>query len=140
MGKIFHHEFVVPPEVVDTNNHVNNVAYVQWMQDAAVAHSYAVGGTAETQKVGATWVARSHQIIYLRPAFEGDRIRLLTWVINFRKARSTRKYKFLRLVDETVIATGETEWVFVDVGTGRPRSVPDKVVSCFELVLPEEEP
>lgn len=140
MGKIFHHEFLVPPEVVDINNHVNNVAYVQWMQDVAVAHYRSVGGTVETQKVGATWVARSHQITYLRPAFEGDRIRLLTWVTNLRKARSTRKYKFLRLDDDTVITTGETEWVFVDITTGRPRSVPVEVSQCFELVAPGEEP
>lgn len=140
MENIFHHEFVVPPEVVDLNNHVNNVAYVQWMQDIAVAHSRSVGGTAETQKVGATWVARSHQITYLRPAFEGDRIRLLTWVASFRKARSTRKYKFLRLDDNAVLATGETEWVLVNVNTGRPRSIPAEVFRCFEVVLSEHEP
>ena len=26
-------------EVIDGNGHVNNVVYVQWMQDAAIAHS-----------------------------------------------------------------------------------------------------
>lgn len=140
MGKIFHHEFVVPPDVVDLNNHVNNVAYVQWMQDIAIAHSRSVGGTAETQKVEATWVARSHQITYLRPAFEGDRIRLLTWVTNLRKARSTRKYKFLRMDDDIVLATGETDWVFIAIATGRPRSVPESVAQCYTIVLPEEEP
>jgi acyl-CoA thioester hydrolase len=140
MSPIFHHEFTVPAEVVDGNNHVNNVAYVQWMQDIAIAHSHQVGGTAQTHLVGATWVARSHQITYLRPAFEGDRLRLLTWVTNFRKARSTRKYKFLRLGDSTVIAMGETEWVFVDAETGRPRSVPETVAGCFELVSPADEP
>ena len=140
MGKIFHHEFVVPPQVVDINNHVNNVAYVQWMQDVAVAHYRSVGGTAATQKVGATWVARSHQITYLRPAFEGDLIRLLTWVTSLRKARSTRKYKFLRLDDDTILATGETDWVFVNMETGRPCSVPPEVSQHFDFVTPEEEP
>ena len=140
MAKIFHHEFVVPSDVVDLNNHVNNVAYVQWMQDIAIAHSRSTGGTEETRKVGATWVARSHQITYLRPAFEGDCIRLLTWVTNLRKARSTRKYKFLRLSDDVVLTTGETEWVFVDIESGRPRSVPEAVAQCYAIIPPEEEP
>jgi len=28
--------FTIPENVIDENGHVNNVAYVQWMQDAAV--------------------------------------------------------------------------------------------------------
>ncbi len=43
MDAIYRHEIVVPPEAVDGNRHVNNVVYVQWMQDAAIAHSDTVG-------------------------------------------------------------------------------------------------
>ncbi|MBD0334323.1 MAG: acyl-CoA thioesterase [Cyanobacteria bacterium Co-bin13] len=139
MAPIYQYEFVVPSEVIDENNHINNVAYVQWMQDVAIAHSNHVGGTQATQQVGATWVARSHQIEYLRPGFAGDRLRILTWIADFRKARSRRKYKFLRLEDDTVLATGETDWVFIDIKTGRPRSVPEAVLSCYEI-LTESEP
>ena len=41
----YRHEFTVPESAVDQNGHVNNVVYVQWMQDVAVLHSDAVGGT-----------------------------------------------------------------------------------------------
>ncbi|TVQ06885.1 MAG: acyl-CoA thioesterase [Leptolyngbya sp. DLM2.Bin27] len=140
MKRIYHHEFVVPPEVVDGNGHVNNVAYVQWMQDVAIAHATHVGCTAATQTLGATWVARSHQITYLRPAFGGDRLRLSTWVTTLRKARSTRQYKFLRLCDDTVLSTGATDWVFVDAITHRPRSIPAAVSGCFELVSVAPDP
>ncbi|WP_035985490.1 acyl-CoA thioesterase [Leptolyngbya sp. KIOST-1] len=134
MKPFYHQEFVVPRAVVDDNGHVNNVAYVQWMQDVAIAHATDVGCTAQTQALGATWVARSHQITYLRPAFAGDRLRLITWVATLRKARSTRHYKFLRPSDDTVLATGATEWVFVDAITHRPRTIPLSVSGCFELV------
>ena len=117
---------MVLDNVLDENRHVNNVAYVQWMQDAAIAHATSVGGTAATQAVGATGMARSHHIVYLRPAFAGDRLRLLTWIATLRQARSLRKYQFLRLDDKVALATGETEWVFVDMATGRPRSIPPK--------------
>ena len=137
---IYRHEFTVALASVDENGHVNNVEYVKWMQDVAVAHSDTVGCSRATQEAGATWVARSHRIEYLRPAFAGDRIAALTWVCNFRKVRSVRKYKFLRTTDGAVLAEGETDWVFVDAATGRPRSIPEIVSVLFVLVPPEKEP
>ncbi|MFZ2642118.1 MAG: acyl-CoA thioesterase [Verrucomicrobiia bacterium] len=137
---IYRHEFTVLPASVDENGHVNNVEYVKWMQDVAVMHSDSVGCTAATKEAGATWVARSHRIEYLRPAFAGDRVVALTWVCNFRKVRSSRRYKFLRSIDDTVLAEGETDWVFVEVNTGRPRSVPESVSSLFKLIPEGQEP
>ncbi len=134
MEPVYRFEIIVPAEVVDGNRHVNNVAYVQWMQDAALAHSAATGCTRMTEAVGATWVARMHRIEYLSPAFAGDAITLLTWVADFRKVRSLRRYKFVRVADQKVIAQGETDWVFVDVSTGRPRGIPREIARLFELV------
>lgn len=140
MAKLFSIEFSVSEAELDENQHVNNVVYVQWMQDVAIAHASDVGSTAMLGQLGATWVARSHQILYLKPAFAGDRIRLTTWITSLRKARSLRKYQFLRLDDDQVLATGETEWVFIDVTTGRPRSVPQTVARCFEIVSQDPPP
>lgn len=133
-SEVFHYDIVVPEAVIDLNNHVNNVVYVQWMQDVAVRHSRSTGGTEAARQAGGTWVARSHRIEYRKPAFVGDHIRLATWVSGFRKARSWRKYEFWRLGDETLLAQGETEWVFVDTATGRPRPVPATVAGCFVVV------
>lgn len=130
-------EIIVPPEVVDHNRHVNNVAYVQWMQDAALRHSAATGCTRITEAIGATWVARMHRIEYLSPGFAGDALTVLTWVANFRKVRSLRRYRFIRAADQKVLAQGETDWVFIDVSTGRPRGIPKEIASLFELV-PDE--
>ena len=126
---------------IDSNGHVNNIVYVQWMQDVAIAHSAAVGCTAATHAAGSTWVARSHHIEYLRPAFAGDRILLQTWIVEAsRKSSSSRRYRMVRENDGVVLATGETLWVFVDAQSGRPRSIPPEVIVCFEVVSPDEEP
>ena len=130
-------EIVVPPEVVDRNRHVNNVAYVQWMQDAAIQHSAATGCTRMTAAIGATWVARMHRIEYLSPAFAGEAITVLTWVADFRRVRSLRRYRFIRAADQRVLAQGETDWVLVDVATGRPRAIPREMASLFEVVSDE---
>lgn len=123
--------------VVDQNRHVNNVAYVQWMQDAALKHSAATGCTPMTEAIGATWVARMHRIECLSPAFAGDVLTVLTWVADFRKVRSLRRYRFIRAADQKVIAQGETDWVFIDVSSGRPRGIPREITDLFELV-PDE--
>jgi len=127
-------EIIVPAAAVDRNRHVNNVAYVQWMQDAALQHSAATGCTRMTEAVGATWVARMHRIEYLSPAFAGDALTVLTWVADFRKVRSLRRYRFIRASDQKVLAQGETDWVFIDMSTGRPRGIPKEIANLFAVV------
>ena len=127
-------ELVVDESVLDDNGHVNNVAYVQWMQEAAIAHADITGGTAATQEAGCTWVARSHHIEYLRPAYLGDRIELRTWIGDLRRAGSQRRYRFVRIEDGTELARGATDWVFVDAESGRPRRIPETVTEVFEVV------
>jgi acyl-CoA thioester hydrolase len=139
MSRIHTYEITVSAGAIDANGHANNIEFVRWMQEAAVAHADAAGCTAATREAGATWVVRSHQIEYLRPAMEGDRIEVRTWVADFRRAFSRRKYDFVRMNDRTVLARGETNWVFVEVSSGRPRSIPPVIAGMFELV-PDEGP
>jgi len=140
MPPIYTHEFVVSEGTLDENGHANNVAYVQWMQDIAVLHSRDAGCTRATQAGGATWVVRSHQIEYFHPALLGDTLSVLTWVVNFRRAISLRRYKFIRQKDNRVLAKGETNWVFVDAKTGRPITIPEEVRKTFKLVGEAKEP
>ena len=141
MPKIYEHRLTVPPEAVDGNGHVNNVEYIRWMQDAAVRHSTAQGWSPERyQSTGATWFVRTHEIEYLRPAFADDAIMIRTWVADFRKVRSRRKYRFLRESDGKVLVRAVTDWVFVDIGSGRPCAIPDELRNAFIVVAPEDEP
>jgi acyl-CoA thioester hydrolase len=124
---VYRMAIVVGKEAIDANGHVNNVVYVHWMQDVAVAHWDSVGGMAVNEELGATWVARSHHIDYLRPAYEGDKVEAITWIADIGRVRSTRKYAFRRVQDDQLIARGETNWVFVDIKNGRPVSIPRSI-------------
>ncbi|MBL8090246.1 MAG: acyl-CoA thioesterase [Anaerolineales bacterium] len=123
----------IPKSAIDENGHVNNVMYVQWMQDVAVEHYASIGGI-EAQGSESTWVVREHKIEYFLPAFADEEIEIKTWVENIRRVRSLRKYEFIRKSDEKVLVKGETDWVFVDVKTGMPKAVPEKVQKIFELI------
>jgi len=133
VNPVFRYKFTVPPEAVDQNGHVNNVYYVQWMQDVAVRHYESMGGTQLTQSIGATWVVREHHISYLSPAFAGDEIEIYTWVANMRRVRSLRRYEFHRISDDKPLVKGETDWVFVDIQNGRPIAIPEEISQVFTL-------
>ena len=124
--------FTIPQSAIDENGHVNNVAYVQWMQEIAVEYYASIGGI-EAQGKDATWVIREHKIEYFLPAFAGEEIEIKTWVENIRRVRSLRKYEFIRRSNGKVLVRGETDWVFVDTKTGRPLPIPEKVSKVFSI-------
>lgn len=130
---IFTYSFTVPQSVIDENGHVNNVAYVQWMQDAAIRHGASITEYKPPQNTG--WFVREHRIEYLLPAFLGDEIVVRTWVTEWKRVRATRRYDFTRTSDGKVIARGETQWIFVELTSGRPIAVPAEIQALFPVVV-----
>ena len=140
MPRVLVQRFRVSPEAMDVNGHVNNLAYLRWMQEAAIAHSTARGWPVERYLAAGTgWVVRSHFIEYLLPAFAGEELCLLTWVAELRRKSSLRKFMFWREHDRQVLARAETLWVFVESASGRPVPIPPDLVSAFEVVPPGED-
>lgn len=138
MLAIFEYEHTVADAEIDALNHASNVAYVEWMQAAALAHSAALGWPAERYvALGRGWVVRAHAIEYLQPAYAGDRVVVRTWVATMGKATSTRRYVMVRQSDGQCLATAETRWAFIDYATRQPVRVPPEVAQCFPVV-PEE--
>lgn len=139
MPRVLLHNLVVPAEAIDVNGHVNNLAYLRWMQEVAIQHSAEQGWSLERyQAAGTGWVVRSHFIEYLLPAFAGDSLTILTWVSGFKRHSSPRRYLFWRGSDRQVLARAETLWIFVNGRTGRPERVPPEVQQAFEVVPQEE--
>ncbi len=136
MPAVYEHSLAVDTSAIDGQGHVSNVEYVRWMQDAAVAHSDTQGWTAERySEIGGTWVVRHHHVEYLKPAFAGDEITIRTWVATMERIRSLRKYRIRR--GDEVVARAETQWVWIEKASGRPRPVPDDVAASFEIVSDE---
>src|SRR5690349_19185057 len=89
------HSFMVEQGDIDALGHANNVSFVRWINDAAIAHSTAVGyGIAACVQAGLVWVVRRHDVEYLRPAFAGEQIEALTWPEAMSGATSLRRTLF----------------------------------------------
>ncbi len=108
MPAVYYHVHRVTAEDVDVLGHVNNLAYMEWMQSAALGHSAAQGWSgAKYRELGYGWVVRSHQIEYLQPAFLDQDIILKTWVADMQKVTSLRRYHILRLTESREIVLAE---------------------------------
>lgn len=119
--EVFEFRLTVGPELIDRNRHVNNVAFVKLVQDAAVTHWRAVAPADVQAAVG--WVVRRHEIDYLRPAFEGDELIISTWVGTPTAATWERFTEIRRPADGQTVVTARTVWVLVDATSGRPRRI-----------------
>ena len=140
MPAVFEFFHRVAPHEIDVLGHANNVAYVQWMQDAALAHSATQGWPAQRyQDLGSGWVVRAHAITYHEPARAGDEICVRTWVATMNRVTSLRRYRIYRATDQTLLAHAETNWAFVDYAGGRPKRVPAEIAAAFVLV-PDSSP
>lgn len=134
MVTVFEYRHTVIAEDIDDLGHAGNFHYVKWMQHAAVAHSSALGWPPERyHRIGAGWVVRSHQITYLRPAFEGEQLVIRTWVANMKTATSLRRYEIRRQDDGELLARAETDWAFVNYARQKPVRIPPEVAERFPL-------
>jgi acyl-CoA thioester hydrolase len=135
-------ELTVTPEDVDNLGHVNNIVYVRWLQDVAVAHAQAVGlNHARLIALGSIFVVRKHEIEYLRPGFLGQRVRLRTHVASWKGATCERVTRIERIQDGThvALAKAKTTWAYVTIDGGKPTRIPAEVASAFMHPVPPEQ-
>lgn len=105
---------------LDEREHVNNVVYVRWVQDAAAAHWATL---APQDALAATaWVALRHEIDYVRPAVLDDEVVIATWV-GVAEGLSFERFTEIRRADGRVLARARTLWCPVDARTGKPQRV-----------------
>jgi acyl-CoA thioester hydrolase len=135
---MFRRTFRVRSYECDAYGHVNNANYLRYMQEAALDASAAVGyDEARYRALGHIWVIRETQVDYLRPLRFGDSVEVTTWVSDFRRVRSRRRYEISSVGSGEVVAKGSTDWVYIERETGRPARVPDEMVQAF---MPEGAP
>ena len=125
----FEKRITAQPEDIDELGHVNNAAWVRWIQEVATAHWYAI---APPDHVDAyIWVVTRHEIDYLRAVGPGETVTGRTWVPDPPQgARFDRHMEFTG-EDGKVRIRAKTTWAIIDKATGRPLRVPPEVAAPF---------
>ena len=130
----FVHPVHVTAADIDQLGHANNLVYLRWVMEAALAHSAHLGlRQADYLTRGQVWVVRRHEIVYVKPAVLGDVLEVVTRVCSMAAATSERRTRIVRKADRAELARAITDWVFVDHARGRPLRIPDDVRARFSL-------
>jgi acyl-CoA thioester hydrolase len=126
----FEYSFKVLPQHIDQLNHVNNVVYVQWLQDAAQKHwnNYA---PAELNNL-ILWVVKRHEIDYCSQAFLDDELVMKTWTGLYEGSRWDRHYELIRKSDGRKIIAAKSVWVLLDKKTFRPKKIEAGILAVLE--------
>lgn len=130
--QLFEQIITVTDQHLDSFGHVNNIVYLQWMQDVAWVHSAALGlDFIAYQKLDAAMVARHHEMSYLASCFTGDQLLLKTWLTETDGFNLYRQYEFIRLQDKKVVFEAKTHWVCIRLSSGRPIRMPPEFKKAY---------
>lgn len=113
---------------LDELGHVNNVVYLQWIQDIAKEHWLSLA----PEKIQAEyiWVVLSHSISYKIPCFEGELLKIQTFVGEINGPRWPR---FVRIYKDSskLAVSSETSWCLLSTTTQRPVRIGKDVEAVF---------
>ena len=121
------HPISIAPADIDFMGHVNNARYLNWVQDAVIAHWRAI---APAEEIAAKlWVALRHEITYRKPAFLDDEVIASVVLEKVEGARAF--YATLIKRGEDVLAEVRSSWCCIDAKTMRPARIAKDVVARF---------
>jgi acyl-CoA thioester hydrolase len=127
--KSFELEIEVKPEHIDELHHVNNVVYLQWIQDVAKAHWEKLAPEEMTSKY--IWMVLRHEIDYTGQAVLGDILIAKTWVEWSEGVKSERHVEIRNKESQKIMVKGKTLWCLLDAQSKRPNRIGDDIKSIF---------
>ncbi len=134
MGHAYIARVRVRHDDLDAFGRASPSAYLRHLAQVAIDASSDAGfDAAWYATAGARWLVRRTTFSVVRPARADDELVVRTWVEDFRRVRSRRRYDVQ--VGERPALGAVTDWVFVDLATGRPRRVPDELETRFGMAV-----
>ena len=128
--EIFEQSFLVEKRHLDEQNHVNNVQYVQWVQDIAKAHWEA--RASQRQNLQYFWVVIKHEINYKKQAFLGNEILIQTYVSETSHVKSIRHVIIKNADTKKVLVEAKTTWALMDQEKKRPTKISEELKRIFQ--------
>ncbi|WP_420602010.1 acyl-CoA thioesterase [Flagellimonas sp.] len=121
--------FPVKQDDLDELNHVNNIRYVEWIQEISKKHWIAATTPAVRDKM--IWVVKNHNITYSKSAILGDTIEVSTYIKGTKGPLSIRVVEIKNNKTGNVLVNACTEWCLLDAETFKPKRVPVAVQNLF---------
>ncbi len=127
MSRTLAHPIRILPDDIDFMGHVNNARYLNWVQDAVVAHWQKLAPPSAVAEH--LWVALKHEITYRKPAFLNDEV-IATVVLD--KVEGVRAfYSTLIKRGDELLAEVQSSWCCLDAKTLRPARIAKDIAAHF---------
>jgi acyl-CoA thioester hydrolase len=123
----FRFPITVTPDDIDFMGHVNNARYLNWVQDAVLAHWNRLAPAEDV--ASKAWVALKHEITYRKPAFLEDDVIASTVLERYNGARAF--YRTVIKRGEDVLAEVQSSWCCIDAQTLRPARIGEHLREVF---------
>jgi acyl-CoA thioester hydrolase len=125
---IFTYTHIVVKSELDSLAHVNNVVYVQWIQDISTKHWNDL--TKNSSDLNFVWVVTRHEIDYKGQAVLGDEITFKTWVGATKSVTSVRHVEIYK--GSVLLAKAATTWCMLHAKTLKPARITESVLKVLE--------
>jgi acyl-CoA thioester hydrolase len=129
-AEVFSQRFPVGPGDIDELGHVNNIVYLRYAQEIAIAH-WRARATAE-MIANYVWVVMRHEADYRAPLELGDEVDVRTWVAEAPQGATWARFVEIgKAGAEKPAAQIKSNWALLDATTRRVRRVPQEIVARF---------
>lgn len=126
-AKPFAFPIKVVPGDIDFMGHVNNARYLNWVQEAVLAHWRKLAPADAVAE--RAWVAIKHEITYRKPAFLEDDVIAKTVLERIQGASAF--YSTVIQRGEDVLAEVKSRWCCIDAETLRPARIGEEITRFF---------
>ncbi len=118
-------EIAIQPKTydIDIADHVNNIVYVQWMEDLRFAWLEAYYPLKPLMEKDIAPVILETKIRYHRAIELFDEVKGMIWVSGMKGVRSTLEFEFT--ANGQVAATGTQLAAWIDIPSGKPVRLPE---------------
>ena len=119
----------------DAMGHINNVVYLQWVQDVAEAHWKHISGKNDDEIN--LWVALRHEIDYKKEIKPDEKVVAETWVASMEGVKSERMTRIFNPDTEQTKAEARTFWCLLDAKTKRPKRISEEMKRRYSPLAPK---
>ena len=123
----YRHPIGIDAADIDFMGHVNNAAYLKWVQEAVVGHWQKLAPAEAVAKH--LWVALRHEIVYRKPAFLDDEVSASVVLEKIHGARAF--YATLIKRGEDILAEVKSSWCCLDAQTLKPSRIAQDIAAHF---------
>jgi acyl-CoA thioester hydrolase len=120
-------KYIATSNEIDEYKHINNVVYVQWMQEVSNDHWLLL--IKDIPKPDYVWFVIRHEVDYKKQGALGDEVTVKTWVGETAGIKSIRHFEMHR--GDVLLVKSQTTFCLLDATSQKPKRITKEVTNLL---------